>query len=84
MGTVAVYGDMMAEDMGTVDVAGREIAVKVGTENMRASIKAVPPRPAIGTKHKPARSIKWGRDNGRKSHTATNHPGKCHFQMKTG
>jgi hypothetical protein len=70
MGIVAVFfGDMMAEDMGTVDVAGMEIAIKVDTENMRIIIEAVPPRPAIGTMHKPARSIKWGRDNGGKSPT---------------
>jgi hypothetical protein len=49
MGTVAVFfGDMMAEDMGTVDVAGMEIAIKVGRENTRVIIKVVPPRPAIG------------------------------------
>lgn len=60
MGTVAVYGDMMAEDMGTASVAGMgtasvagmEIAIKVGMEDTRVSIKVVP-----------ARSIKWGKDN---------------------
>jgi ABC-type dipeptide/oligopeptide/nickel transport system ATPase subunit len=52
MGTVAVFfGEMMAEDMGTVDVAGMEIAIKVGRENMRVIIRMVPrdPRSALNT-----------------------------------